>query len=105
MLDSKVQGTLVRRCKYFGMEAHTIRWEVSTPLMRVRYIGCRLADIIGELDQNCQDGQLEDIGLPSSGLVSIIESSPPGCVPLAHIFGPNPGWLTWSVHVRVKLSG
>ena len=21
-----------------------------------------------------------------------------------HIFGPKPSWLTWSVHVRVKLS-
>ena len=36
--------------------------------MRARYLGCCLADLIGELDQKLSNEQLEDIKLPSNEL-------------------------------------
>ncbi|GFZ19357.1 pleiotropic drug resistance 2 [Actinidia rufa] len=51
----------------------------SSLLMRLRYLGCCLAVLWGSWIRSCQEGQLEDIGLPSSGLeVEIIESNPSG---------------------------
>ena len=47
--------------------------------MRLRYLGCCLAVLWGSWIRSCQEGQLEDIRLPSSGLEGeIVESSPSG---------------------------
>ncbi|GFY87644.1 hypothetical protein Acr_05g0012830 [Actinidia rufa] len=65
-----VQGTSVRRCRHFGG-----KW--SSPLMRLRHLGCCLAVLWGSWIRSCQEGQLEDIGLPFSGLEGeIVESNP-----------------------------
>ncbi|GFZ02780.1 hypothetical protein Acr_15g0013880 [Actinidia rufa] len=69
---SSCAGTSVWRCMHFGE-----KW--SSPLMRLRYLGYCLAVLWGSWIRSCQEGQLEDIGLPSSGLEGeIVESSPSG---------------------------
>ncbi|GFS37219.1 hypothetical protein Acr_00g0050720 [Actinidia rufa] len=60
------------KCIHFGG-----KW--SSPLIRLRYLGCCLAILWGSWIKSCQEGQLEDIRLPSSGLEGeIVESSPSG---------------------------
>ena len=53
--------------------------------MRARSFGCCFADIMGSWIKSCQDGQLEDIELLSSGLEGEIVEFSPYLWAIAHI--------------------
>ncbi|GFY91260.1 hypothetical protein Acr_07g0014560 [Actinidia rufa] len=54
----EMESRQLAKCIHFGG-----KW--SSPLMRLRYLGCCLAVLWGSWIRSCQEGQLEDIGLPS----------------------------------------
>ncbi|GFS37590.1 hypothetical protein Acr_00g0052910 [Actinidia rufa] len=70
-------GEKMQALQYGG--AYTSVESGVAPLMSLSYLGCCLAVLWGSWIRCCQEGQLEDIGLPSSGLEGeIVESSPSG---------------------------
>ncbi|GFY80937.1 pleiotropic drug resistance 4 [Actinidia rufa] len=69
------------------------------PRQFAKYLGCCLVDLMGELDQSCQDGQLEDIKLSSNGLEGeIVEVQPIWSIPIwwRWYYWANP--VAWSLY-------
>ncbi|GFZ04844.1 hypothetical protein Acr_17g0004160 [Actinidia rufa] len=77
-----ISGGVLSSCGHKGGEMEPQQFangKWSSPLMRARYLGCCLAVSWGSWIRSFQDGQLEDVRLPSSGLEGeIVESSPSG---------------------------
>ncbi|GFY87981.1 hypothetical protein Acr_05g0016200 [Actinidia rufa] len=98
-LSEKVQAL---QCA--GADTSVGKW--SSPLMWLRYLRCCLVVLWGSWIRSCQEGQLEDIGLPSSWLEGeIVASSPSGRVQ-AHLDKSKSSSqvqvrleFIWSVHV------
>ncbi|GFZ06554.1 hypothetical protein Acr_18g0007240 [Actinidia rufa] len=80
---------------HLGEEVQALRWEVEYPIDKARYLGCYLAVLWRSWIRSYQDGRLEDVGLPSSGLErEIVESSWMSPSPLSK---PKPDWSSYGV--------
>ncbi|GFZ05136.1 hypothetical protein Acr_17g0007080 [Actinidia rufa] len=85
-----VGATSVRKCEYFDGKWSSLLMRVISQMLSCRSYGGVRSEVVK------MDNLMTLDYLPVSWTGRLLS--------LAHIFGPKPGWLTWSVHVRMKLS-
>ncbi|GFS34167.1 hypothetical protein Acr_00g0032600 [Actinidia rufa] len=94
--EGEMEPRQLAKCIHFGG-----KW--SSPLMRLRYLGCCLAILWGSWIRSCQEGQLEDVRLPSSGLEgrllspAHLDESKPTWMSLSPVAKPKPDWSSYGV--------